>query len=149
MGESTERREFTGEKLNEIQAERISLKQSAADSIKAERATLEQSSARQLEAGSANFDKSSVFRMQAENAVISHSAATFVRANEARLVNSNALIVKSSDMTVEGDLKTILHVGNATGNVHMIFDRDGALRFGLGLGAALVSLTVLVRRLFR
>jgi hypothetical protein len=104
---------------------------------------------KQLETSSAQLDKSSVFQMKAENTVISHSAATFVRANDARLVNSNAIFVSSPNMSVEGDLKTVLHIGNATGNVHMIFDKDGALRFGVGLGAALVGLGVLARRLFR
>ena len=149
MSESSDRRDFTGEKLGAIQAEKISLNRSTADSITSERASFEHSSVKQLETSSAQFDKSSVFRMKADNVVIIHSAATFVRANEARLVNSNAIFIKSPAMSVEGDLKTILHIGNATGNVHMIFDKDGALRFGAALGAALVGLGVLARRLFR
>lgn len=149
MGESTEQRDFIGEKLGSIQAGQISLNRSTADSITSERASFDHSSVKQLETSSAQLDKSSVFQMKAENAVISHSAATFVRANDARLVNSSAIYVNSPNMNVEGDLKTILHIGNATGNVHMIFDKDGALRFGVGLGAALVGLGVLARRLFR
>jgi hypothetical protein len=31
----------------------------------------------------------------------------------------------------------------------MIFDRESALRFGAGLGAALVGLSIIVRKLFR
>jgi hypothetical protein len=149
MSEPTEKRTFSGERAGTIQAGAAHLDKSSAESITSERATIEQSSVKALETSSAQLDRSSVFKMRADNAVISHSAATFVRADDARLVNCNAIFVKGAETTVEGDLKTILHLGNATGNVHMIFDRDGALRFGLGLGASLIALGALARRLFR
>ena len=149
MSETSRKKEMTGERIASVQAEAVSLSKSSADTITSERASFEDSSVRELETGSAQLDRSSVFRMNAENAVISHSSATFVRANELRLAHSNAIYVNGADTTVEGDLKTILHVGNATGNVHMIFDKDGALRFGMGVGAAIVALGVLARRLFR
>lgn len=149
MGEASKKQEISGERVDSVTAEAVSLSKSSAETIKSERASFEQSSVKELETGSAQLDRSSVFKMRADNAVISHSAASFVRANELRLVHSNALYVNGPHTTVEGDLKTILHVGEASGNVHMIFDKDGALRFGVGLGAALVGLGVLARKLFR
>jgi len=149
MSESSQHKTVSGGRVESVQAESVRLEKSSAESIRSERTTIEQSSVKELETGSAQFDRSSVFRMRADNAVISHSAATFVRADEARLVKCNAIFVNGAETTVEGDLKTVLHLGNATGNVHMIFDRDGALRFGLGLGTALVGLGVLARKLFK
>ena len=149
MGETSEHQSISGERMNSVHASSVNLTRSAADSVTSERASFEQSSVKQLETSSAQFDRSSVFRMTADNAVISHSAATFVRADDARLVNCNSIYVSSPEATIEGDLKTVLYNGNATGNVHMIFDKESALRFGVGLGASLVSLGVLARRLFR
>ena len=149
MSDLNDSAEIDVEKAGNVQAGTVTVSRSSVDTITADRATIEQSSVKNLKADSAQFDRSSVFKMQAENAVISQSAATFVRADEVRLVKSNALFVRSGETTVEGDLKTIVHLGNATGNVHMMFDKQGALRFGAGLGASLVGLSVLVRRLFR
>jgi hypothetical protein len=88
-----------------------------------------------------------VISLDAENAVFTQSAATIVNAKDVRLVRSNSVVVKGAVNSVEGDLKTVIHIGDATGNVHTIFDRDGALRFGIGVGAALVVLSWLVRKL--
>ena len=120
-----------------------------ADQITVERASIAQSSVKQLDTRSAQFEQSSVFRMKAENVVLTQSAASFVNAGEARLVKCNALVVRGDTNAIEGDLKTVLHIGAASGNVHTIFDRDGALRFGVGLGASLVALGALVRRFVR
>jgi len=142
-------RTVSNAKVGEINATSVDMRQSAADQVTSERATIHQSSVKQLETRSAQFDQSSVFRMKAENVVLTQSAATFVDADEARLVKCNAIVVRGGTNAVEGDLKTVIHIGEATGNVHTIFDRDGALRFGLGLGAALVALGTLVRKIVR
>lgn len=150
MSESADdREEISGQKTDEVHAHAVSIRQSSVGSVTTEQATIEQSSVRQLETSSGQFDQSSVFRMKAENAVLSHSAASFVDAQDVRLVKSNALVVRGASNAIEGDLKTVLHIGSATGNVHMIFDRESALGFGFGLGAALVGLGVVVRKLFK
>jgi len=136
-------------KVEAINATSVDVRQSAVDQITTERATIHQSSVKQLDTRSAQFEQASVFRMKAENAVLTQSAATFVDADEARLVKCNAIVVRGQTNAVEGDLKTVIHIGPATGNVHAIFDRDGALRFGVGLGAALVALGTLVRKIVR
>jgi hypothetical protein len=128
-------------------AESVTIDKSNVDTVTAQRATIKQSSVRHLDARSAHFDQSSVVNMKAENAVFTQSAATIVKANEVRLVRSNSIVVSGTVNSVEGDLKTVFHFGDATGNVHTIFDRDGALRFGVGLGAAFVALGWLVRKL--
>jgi len=130
-----------------IEADTVTMDQSSADTVTAQRATVKQSSLKKLDARSAHLDQSSVISLDAENAVFTQSAATLVTAKDVRLVRSNSVVVKGTVNSVEGDLKTVVHIGDATGNVHMIFDRDGALRFGIGVGAALVVLSWLFRKL--
>ena len=136
-------------KVGAVNATSVNVRHSSVDQITAERATIGQSSVKQLDTRSAQFEQSSVFRMKAENVVLSQSAASFVEADEVRLVRCNAIVVRGGTNAVEGDLKTVIHIGQASGNVHAIFDRDSALRFGVGLGAALVGLGALVRKVVR
>lgn len=136
-------------KVGTVNATSVTIKQSTVDQITTERATVGQTSIKQLDTRSGQFDHSSVFRMKAENVVLNQSAASFVDADEVRLVKCNAIVVRGATNAVEGDLKTVIHIGEATGNVHTIFDREGALRFGMGLGAALVALGALVRKIVR
>jgi hypothetical protein len=136
-------------RVGTVSANSVNIKQSTVDQVTTERATVGQSSIKQLETRSGQFEQSSVFRMKSENAVLTQSAASFVDADEVRLVKCNALVVRGETNAVEGDLKTVIHIGPATGNVHTIFDRDGALRFGMGLGATLVALGAVVRRIIR
>ena len=130
-----------------VEADTVTMDHSTADTVTAQRATVKQSSIKKLDARSAHLDQSSVISLNAENAVFTQSAATIVKAKDVRLVRSNSLIVNGAVNSVEGDLKTVLHIGDATGNVHTIFDRDSALRVGVGFGAALVVLGWLVRKL--
>lgn len=139
----------SNEKVENVNATSVTVTQSAVRQITAERVALSNASAKKIDARSAQLEQASVFRLNAENAVFNRSAATFVDANEARLVNVNAVLVRGKTNAVEGDLKTVLHIGEASGNVHAIFDNESAVRFGAALGAALVILGVLARKLFR
>lgn len=136
-------------KIDDVNGTEVDIRQSSVGSVTTERASVTQASVKQLDTRSAQIEQSSVFKLNAEHAVINQGAATFVTANDIRLVKSNALVVRGKSTVIEGDLKTVIFAGDATGNVHMIFDRDSALRFGAGLGAALVGLTLIVRKLFR
>lgn len=147
--EPTEKQSISNASAGDVSGTEVEIRQSSVGSVTAERATITQSSIKQLDTKSAQLEQASAFRLNAEHVVINQAAATFVTANDVRLVKSTALIVRGGTTTVEGDLKTVFFNGDATGNVHMIFDRDSALRFGAGLGAALVALGVIVRKLFR
>jgi hypothetical protein len=147
--QTDETQTISNAKVGDVNATSVTIRQASVDQITTERASINQSSVKQLDARSAQFEQSSVFRMKAENVVLTQSAASFVDADEARLVKCNALVVRGDTNAVEGDLKTVIHIGAASGNVHTIFDRDGALRFGLGLGASLVALGALVRKVVR
>src|SRR6478735_8585025 len=131
------------------EAESKSATNGSFDSINATSVTMSQAAAKKIDARSAQLDHSSVFRLKAENAVLNRSAATFVDAKEARLVNVNAFVVRGNTNAVEGDLKTVLHIGEASGNVHAILDKNGAMWLGAGFGAATIVLGFLARKLFR
>ena len=139
----------TNGSFDNINATSVTMSQAAARQITTERLSMTQASAKKIDARSAQLDHSSVFRLKAENAVLNRSAATFVDANEARLVNVNAFVVRGNTNAVEGDLKTVLHIGEASGNVHAILDKNSAMWLGAGFGAALVALSFLARKLFR
>lgn len=147
--ESSEKQSVSHASVGDVSGTEIEIRQSSVGSVTAERASVTQSSIKQLDAKSAQLEQASAFRINAEHAVINQAAATFVTANDVRMVRSNAIAVRGATNAVEGDLKTVFFNGTATGNVHMIFDRDSALRFGAGLGAALVGLGMIVRKLVR
>jgi hypothetical protein len=147
--ETTEKQSVSHASVGDISGTEVEIRQSSVGSVTAERASITQSSVKQIETKSAQLEQASAFRINAEHAVITQAAATFVTANDIRMVKSNALVVRGNTNAVEGDLKTVFFNGDATGNVHMIFDRESALRFGAGLGAALVGLSIIVRKLFR
>lgn len=140
---------ISGDRADHVQATSVTVTQSAVNQITAERVTLTQGSAKKIDTRSAQLDQASVFRLKAENAVLNRSAATFVDANEARLVNVNTVVIRGNANAVEGDLKAVLHIGDASGNVHTIFDKESAARFGAACGAVLVVLGVLARKLFK
>jgi len=144
-----ESKSVTNETFESVNATTVTMSQAAARQITAERLSMTQASAKKIDARSAQLDHSSVFRLKAENAVLNRSAATFVDANEARLVNVNAFIVRGNTNAVEGDLKAVLHIGDASGNVHTILDKNSAMSLGAGFGAATVVLGFLARKLFR
>lgn len=149
QNDGPETQDLSNAKVGAVNATSVSIKQSSVDQVTAERATVGQSSIKQLETRSGQFEYSSVFRMKSENAVLTQSAASFIDADEVRMVKCNAIVVRGETNAIEGDLKTVIHIGPATGNVHTIFDREGALRFGMGLGAALVAFGALVRKIAR
>ena len=135
--------------FDSINATSVTMSQAAARQITTERISMTQASAKKIDARSAQLDHSSVFRLKAENAVLNRSPATFVDANEARLVNVNAFVVRGNTNAVEGDLKTVLHIGDASGNVHAILDKNSAMWLGAAFGAAIVVLGFLARKFVR
>ena len=142
-------KDATNGSFDSINATSVTMSQAAARQITTERLSMTHASAKKIDARSAQLDHSSVFRLKAENAVLNRSAATFVDANEARLVNVNAVVIRGNTNAVEGDLKTVLHIGAASGNVHAILDTNSAISLGAAFGAAIVVFGFLARKLVR
>jgi hypothetical protein len=131
----------------DVKATTVSMDRSGAESITAERVTMDHSGAKSLEAKSAQLTNSGAAFLKAERAVIQNGSAVFVSANEARLVKSSAVAVFAGNLTAEGDLKTLLHVGPSEGCIRPVFDAKSAVGLGAGFGLVVLVLGRLLRRL--
>jgi hypothetical protein len=120
---------------------------SGAEQITADRVSLEQSGAKTIEAKSAQLERSGVLNLSSEHAVLHDSSAISVSAREARIVKSKILFFRSDTTQVEGELKPLIHIGQACDNVKPVFDGQGAIRFGTALGLVLLIGGRILRRL--
>jgi hypothetical protein len=107
------------------------------------------SGARTVETRSAQVDRSGVLAVRSEKAVFSNSTAIAVVTEEARIVRSRVLLLKADRATIEAGAKIALYAGPAAENVRPMADIRGAAAFGAGLGAVLLVLGPLLRRVFR
>lgn len=106
-----------------------------------------QSSVGRLECDEAHVDRSAVATLQARRAVLQQSAAAVVDSQETRAVDLTAAVVTSGKTTVEGTLKTIVHTGPVTGDVHTLLGGRSALIAALSLvSGALIGATWSRRR---
>jgi hypothetical protein len=122
----------------DIAATTVTLDRSGAERITAERVALDQSGARTIEARSAQLDRSGAVLLTAERAALNGSSAVVLRAGEVRVVRSKAVVLWAGKTTVEGEVRTLVHVGEACAGVRPVFDGRGALRFGAALGGVLL-----------
>lgn len=122
----------------DVTATTVTLDRSGAEKITADRVSLERSGAKAITAKSVQLDRSGVLSLTSDNSVLHRSSATAVNAREARIVRSNVAILRADSVRVEGELRTLVHIGQACDNVKPVFDAQGALRFGAALGAMLV-----------
>lgn len=132
----------------DIQATTVTLDRSGAEKIEAERVTLDRSGARDIQARSAQLDRSGVALLKSERTVLQQSSAVAVMTSEARLVRTKAVAVVSGNTAVEGNLRTLVHVGPVSGGtVRTLVDPAGAIGFGAALGLVLLLFGRLFRRL--
>lgn len=132
-----------------VTGEHIVMDQAGAETITADRVTMTRSGAREIEAKSAQLDQSGVLELEADNAVLLNSTAAVVVAAKARIVGGKVGVLVSPSTTVEGSMRTLIHVGEATGDVKAAFDAKGAMAFGAGCALALLVVRGLLGRLFR
>ncbi|HEY8448477.1 MAG TPA: hypothetical protein VIL01_15355 [Thermomicrobiales bacterium] len=130
----------------DVQATTVTLERSGAERIEAERLTMDRSGAREIAAKSAQLDRSGVMVLKSDRAVLHGTSAVAVGAQEARIVRSMAGVVVSGNTTVEGELRTLVHVGPTEGNVRTLIDPVGAAGFGAAFGLAVVMGGRLLRR---
>ena len=131
----------------DVNATTVSMDRSGAESITAERVTMDHSGAKSLDARSAQLTNSGVVFLKSERAVIQNGSAVIVSAGEARFVKSSALAVFAGNVSAEGDLKTLLHVGPSEGCVRPVLDGKGAVGLGAAFGLVVLVLGRLIRRL--
>jgi hypothetical protein len=132
-----------------VEATTVSMDRSGAEQVTAERVVMTNSGARTIEARSAQVDRSGILAVRSDKAVFSNSTAIAIATEEARIVRSRVFALKADRATIESGAKIAIYAGPADENVRPLADVRGAAAFGAGLGAVLLMLGSLLRRVFR
>jgi hypothetical protein len=133
----------------DVQATTVTMDRAGVEQVTAERVVMTNSGARTVEARSAQVDRSGVLAVRSDKAVFSNSTAIAIATEEARIVRSRVFMLKAGRATIEAGANIAIYAGPAGENVRPLADVRGAAAFGAGLGAALLLLGSLLRRVFR
>lgn len=130
----------------DITATSVSMDRSGAEQITADRVSLQQSGAKSIQTKSAQLDRSGVLRLSSDNTVLHDSSAISVKTREARVIKGRILVFSSETTRVEGELKPLIHIGQACEGVKPVLDGQGALKLGAALGFVLLVFGRLLRQ---
>lgn len=133
----------------DVHADTVTMDRAGAEQVTAERVVMTNSGARTIDARSAQVDRSGILSVRSDKAVFYNSTAIAVAADEARIVRGRVLMLKADRATIEGDTRIAVYAGPAGDAVRPLVDMRGAAAFGAGLGAVLLLLGSVRRRLFR
>jgi hypothetical protein len=133
----------------DVDAAMVSMERAGAERVTAERVVMTNSGARTVEARSAQVDRSGILAVRSDKAVFSNSTAIAVATEEVRLVRSRVFALKADRATIESGARVAIYAGPVDENVRPLADVRGAAAFGAGLGAVLLLLGSLLRRVFR
>jgi hypothetical protein len=133
----------------DVDAAMVSMERAGAEQVTAERVVMTNSGARTVEARSAQVDRSGILAVRSDKAVFSNSTAIAIATDEARIVRSRIFALKANRATIEAGARVAIYAGPADENVRPLTDVRGAAAFGAGLGAVLLLLGSLLRRVFR
>jgi hypothetical protein len=141
--------ELLRSEAGDVQAGSVSMERAGAEQVTAERVIMTNSGARTVDARSAQIDRSGILAVNSEKAVFYNSSAVAVAAEEARIVRGRVFMLKADRVTIEGDAQIAIYAGPTSETVRTLVDARGAAAFGAGLGAALLLIGSLLRRLVR
>jgi hypothetical protein len=133
----------------DVQATMVAMERAGAEHVSAERVVMTNSGARTVGARSAQVDRSGILAMRSDKAVFSNSTAIAIATEEARIVRSRVFILKADRATIESGAKVAIYAGPVDEKIQPLADVRAAAAFGAGLGAALLLLGSLLRRVFR
>jgi hypothetical protein len=133
----------------DVAATTVSMDRAGAEQVTAERVVMTNSGARTVEARSAQVDRSGILAVRSDKAVFSNSTAIAVATEEARIVRSRVMMLKADRATIEAGTRVAIYAGPAGENMRPLADARGAAAFGAGLGAVLLVLGPLLRRVLR
>jgi hypothetical protein len=133
----------------DVDAAMVSMDRAGAERVTAERVVMTNSGARTVEARSAQVDRSGILAVRSEKAVFSNSTAIAIATDEVRIVRSQVFALKADRATIESGARVAIYAGPVDENVRPLADVRTAAAFGAGLGAVMLLLGSLLRRLFR
>ena len=125
----------------------VTIEQSTAGTVTGEQVTVSQSALKRLDAGSAQLSQSAAFFLKSEDTALSESAAGIITGGPTTLVNSTVGIAYGPLTVASGSARVFVQIGGNDSAIKPAFDGQGALRFGAGLGLALVVFSRFLRRL--
>ena len=141
--------ELLRSETGDVHAGTVTMERAGAEHVTAERIVMINSGARTIDARSAQVDRSGILAVRSDKAVFYNSTAIAVAADEARIVRGRVLMLKAERATIEGDARIAIYAGPASDSVRPLVDVRGAAAFGAGLGAVLLLLGSVLRRIFR
>jgi hypothetical protein len=133
----------------DVHATTVTMDRAGAEQVTAERIVMTNSGARSVEARSAQVDRSGILAVRSEKAVFSNSTAIAIATEEARIVRSRVVMLKADRATIEAGTRVAIYAGPADEKLRPLTDVRGAAAFGAGLGAVLLFLGPLLRRVLR
>ena len=133
----------------DVHATTVTMDRAGAEQVTAERIVMTNSGARSVEARSAQVDRSGILAVRSEKAVFSNSTAIAIATEEARIVRSRVVMLKADRATIEAGTRVAIYAGPADEKLRPLTDVRGAAAFGAGLGAVLLLLGPLLRRVLR
>ena len=125
-------------KAKEVAGKSITLKHEHIGQVTAEAAHVSYCGTKEVNAGSVEISNSGVQRVSSQKAVVGRSVIGLLRSDEVSLEQSAAFAVQAKAIRSPEIRAVMVNAGEVHGNVQTMFDREGALAFGLGLGAVLV-----------
>jgi hypothetical protein len=133
----------------DVHATTVTMDRAGAEQVTAERIVMTNSGARSVEARSAQVDRSGILAVRSEKAVFSNSTAIAIATEEARIVRSRVVMLKADRATIEAGTRVAIYAGPADEKMRPLADVRGAAAFGAGLGAVVLLLGPLLRRVLR
>ena len=133
----------------DVRAATVTMDCAGAEQVSAERVVMTNSGARTVEARSAQVERSGILAVRSDKAVFSNSTAITIATEEARIVRSRVFMLKADRATIEAGAQVAIYAGPPGENMRPLADVRGAAAFGAGLGAVLLLLGSLLRRVFR
>lgn len=131
----------------DVQATSVSFDRSGAEQVTADRVSMERSGAKSLQAKSAQLTESGVVTLSSDQAVLQGSSAVVITANKVRMVKSKAVVLIAGDISAEGDVRSVVHIGPVAGNARTLLDPVGAVIAGAVFGAVTILGNRLMKRL--
>jgi hypothetical protein len=133
----------------DVHATTVMMERAGAEQVTAQRIVMTNSGARTVETHSAQIDRSGILAVRSDKAVFSNSTAIAIATEEARIVRSRVVMLKAGNATIEAGTRVAIYAGPAGENMRPLADVRGAAAFGAGLGAVLLLLGPLLRRVLR
>jgi hypothetical protein len=146
-GEFAEATELLHADAGTIEADRVTIEQSSAGSINADNVSINRSAIKSVSAQTATLTQSAALRFNGSDTAFHDSALGFVSAERVDVYDSTIGVLYGPVTISEGSPRVLLHLGPTDSSVRPVLNAQSALGLGAGVGASLVILSRLLRRL--